>query len=117
MVDKAKTALSAAGVHPEEKTGAALIGIEEEAGAADAEEDVMEVDEDLQRLSAPLGQQEKIYRLSADQRFKTGSYVSAGIEDQIFVIVFEFFVLLCAYKTPKRDVKFVVQSSRSCSFG
>jgi len=117
LVDKAKTALSAAGVHPEEKTGAALIGIEEEAGAADAEEDVMEVDEDLQRLSAPLGQQEKIYRLSADQRFKTGSYVSAGIEDQIFVIVFEFFVLLCAYKTPKRDVKFVVQSSRSCSFG
>jgi hypothetical protein len=67
-----------------------------------------EVDEGLQRLSAPLGQQEKIYRLSSDQRFKTGSYVSAGIEDQIFVIVFEFFVLLCAYKTPKRDVKFQV---------
>jgi len=39
LVDKAKTALSAAGVHPEEKNGAALIGIEEEAGAEDAEED------------------------------------------------------------------------------
>ncbi len=110
MVDKAKTALAAAGVHPEEKTAAALIGVEEEVGAAEAEEDAMEVDEDLQRLSAPLGQQDKIYRLSADQRFKTGNYVSAGIEDQIFVIVFEFFVLLCAYKTPKRDVKFQVLS-------
>lgn len=68
----------------------------------------VEIDEKEQKLSHPLGEFKRVYRLGPNKRFTTGNYVSFGIEDKVFVVEFEYFVCICSYKTPKRDVKFLV---------
>jgi hypothetical protein len=86
---------------------------------AGAEADAMEVDDvglgdglvsELARAAAPgqILERASIGRLKATNRFKPTNYISNGIEDQVFVFVFKFFVLVCAYKTPKRTVLFRV---------
>jgi hypothetical protein len=86
---------------------------------ASIEVDPMEVDDvgsgdglgsELARAAAPgqVLERASIGRLKATNRFKPTNYISNGIEDQVFVFVFKFFVLVCAYKTPKRTVLFRV---------
>jgi hypothetical protein len=87
---------------------------------ASVEVDAMEVDDvgigdglisELARAAAPgqVLERASIGRLKATHRFKPTNYISNGIEDQVFVFVFKFFVLVCAYKTPKRTVLFRVR--------
>ena len=96
---------------------------------ASVEADAMEVDDvglgdgivsELARAAAPGQALERasIVRLKAANRFKPTNYISNGIEDQVFVFVFKFFVLVCAYKTPKRTVLFrvhIVTMTHFCS--
>jgi hypothetical protein len=86
---------------------------------ASVEADAMDVDDvgvgdglvsELAQAAAPgqVLERASIGRLKAANRFKATNYISNGIEDQVFVFVFKFFVLVCAYKTPKRTVLFRV---------
>lgn len=70
----------------------------------------MVIDETSQNLQGPIGSQVRSYRIEGRDRFKETDYVINGIEDQVFVIVFEYMTLVCGYKTPNRTVVFKVQS-------
>lgn len=71
--------------------------------------DEMQIDESSQNLPGPIGNLVKSYRITGIERFKDTDYVINGLEDQVFLLEFEFLCLLCGYKTPNRTVEFIVR--------
>ncbi len=112
LLEKARAVVEASGCHPGGAPAGAFLGSADEKGDDGTNMDVEAegIELSAQNLPTHPGAFERSYRISSEDRFKPAPDSSAtpGIEDQLFILVFMYYVVLCFYKTPKRSVRIEV---------